>query len=155
MIRAPPSMPARMCFVSVSESLYFTIGSPSLPTRTSPPSLSRSSTPTPVVNFSAGHRVEVLAAGLPGQEGQDERRVHRPGLVLDPVALAVEVGVLVGVARLHRADPGLDVLVEDAPDDGDRVQAQVLADVAVLQPRALEQRRRVQRSRPPRRRRGR
>ena len=70
--------------------------------------------PTSAAEPQLAHHLRVLAPGPPGQERQHQRRVERPGLVLDAVALAVEVRVLVGVARLHRPVPRLDVLVEDA-----------------------------------------
>ena len=71
--------------------------------------------------------------------------MDRGGLVLHAVA-AVHVPVLVGVDRLHRALPGPHLLVEDAPDHRRRMQAQVLADVLVLEPGAAQQRRSLDRA---------
>ena len=71
--------------------------------------------------------------------------MDRGGLVLHAVAV-VQVAVLVGVDRLHRALPRPDLLVEDAPDHGRGMQPQVLADVRVREPGAPQQRRRLDRA---------
>src|SRR3954447_1609530 len=82
------------------------------------------------------------AGAAPRGEREEHVRLQGGGLVLEAVA-AVEVAELVGVERLHRALPRAHLLVEDTEDRGGRMQLEVLADVRVLQPGALEERRRV------------
>ena len=70
-----------------------------------------------------------------------ERGVH----VLDAVALT-HVEELVGVGRAEDPGPGEDLLLELCPDQQHRVDHQVLADVRVVEARADQHRRRVDRS---------
>src|SRR5581483_10610564 len=91
------------------------------------------------------HQREVLAAPAPGTERNEQMRVQRGGLELQAVAV-VEIAELIGVKRLHRALPRLQLLVEDAEHDRRRVELQMLADVLVGEARALEQCGRVDRA---------
>ena len=70
--------------------------------------------------------------------------MDRRGLVLEPVAGAVEVAVPVRVERLHRPLPGPDLFREHAQDAGRGMEMQVAADVLVPEAGTAEQDGRLQ-----------
>src|SRR5205814_1768393 len=85
----------------------------------------------------------VVGGRAPRCERDEHTRVNGTGLVLQAVSVA-ELRVLVGVQRLDRSGPWLDVLVEEGGNAGDRMQVEVSADVGVAEAGTKQQRRRVQ-----------
>src|SRR5207253_1146404 len=82
----------------------------------------------------------------PRRERNQHSRMHCCRFVLQPVARAVQIAMLVGVESLHRPFPGTDLVVEDAADAGRWMEVEMSADVGVRESRRPEQDGSVQRA---------
>ena len=77
---------------------------------------------------------------LPGKAQCGEPWMHRRHFDDEPFPLG-HLLKLFNSYRLHRAAPGLDRFIKDPERGGDRMQAQVIADIWIGEPRSLQQRR--------------